>query len=122
MADLSQRVARQRAESQGTSAPVGATSTPVGHTRRPAKITANNTDGTYTVDVYDDAGNVVLEDELVIAFPASATALAVDTWVWIDYPPGRPKGVLDATAYAIGGAGGGGAIIVVGAPGFLSGT
>ena len=122
MAELSQRVARQRAEAQMTSAPVSATSSPVGYTRRQARITANNTDGTYTVDVYDDAGNVVLEDELVIAFPASATALAVDTWVWIDYPPGRPKGVLDATAYAIGGAGGGSAIIVVGAPGFLSGT
>lgn len=121
--NLPHKVNRQRVEDLTQAGQVSAARGASGYLRRPAVITANNGDGSYAVDIYDDAGAVVAEDELVHAFPKSANALAVGTAVWIEYAPGRPKGVLDATAYAIGGAGAGsGSVIVVGAPGFLSGT
>lgn len=123
MSNLPHKVNRQRVEDLSQSGRVDAHRSASGYLRAPATITANNADGTYTVDVYGDGGTAVSEDELVHAFPKSANALAVGTAVWIEYAPGRPVGILDATAYAIGGAGSGsGSVIVVGAPGFLSGT
>ena len=93
----------------------------LGHTRLRAQVTANNGDGTYAVTTFGASGVTIESALLVLAFPA-ITTIAVDTYCWVDFLPGSEKGMLDATGIAAGGSGGSAEIIVIGAPGYLSGT
>ncbi len=117
------RTIRSRQGLDERAAPGAVSETAVGHSRLRAKITANNGDGTYAVTTFAASGTAIDTALLVLAFPA-VTTLAVDTYCWVDFLPGSTRGMIDATASAIGGGGSGslGDIIVVGAPGFLSGT
>ena len=91
------------------------------HTRKRAQITANNADGTYLVDIISATGVVLESGTLALSFPL-VDSLAVDSYVWLDFEPGQTKGVIDATGGGGSGSGGSAEIIVVGAPGYLSGT
>lgn len=122
MAGFAQRNARGREAAAGKAARSNATSPPPAPGDYQAKITANLTGGAYEVTVYSTTGAPIVEDELAFAFPATASSLAVDSFVWVKYLSGNSKAIIDATSVAIGGGSGSGAEIVVGAPGFLSGT
>lgn len=111
----SQMLAARSAGSTSAGAPGGS------HTRKRGRITANNGDGTYDVTILSATGAELLTGELALSYPL-INSIAVDTYVWLDYEPGQTKGAIDATGLSSGGGGGSAGIIVVGAPGYLSGT
>lgn len=116
-------IAAQARETQGSTGGAN-TASSQGYSRRAATILANNSDGTYRVDVFGPGGTTIMADVLAFARPKSATTLAVGTEVFVELAGGEAYPIIDATALNIVASGGSsiGGIVMVGGSGYISST
>lgn len=120
---LSQRTARSRDSRLAGDARAANPVPPPTGVRVRARVTANLTGGAYEVAIYDAAGAESLTDFRVVAFPATAADIAVDTYVEVIFSPGSPVGQLDGIPFQPGAGGSSiGGIVMVGGSGYISST
>lgn len=120
----SQKTARNRQRNERDAARGSNSSAPPPPGRYRARVTANIGAGSYEVTVYDDAGGALLTDFPALAFPLTATSIAVDTYCRVNFKAQSPVAEIEAESIGLAGSGGSsiGGIVSVGSPGFIAST